>query len=193
MKTVVIVGVGALGSHVVQFLRNEDVRLRIIDFDRVERKNTMSQFHAKSSVGRNKVMGLAKTMDFLWGVKVDQVGHKLTSDNTGQLLGGYDVIVDCLDNAPARKLVSEYGWAEGGGSPILHGALAPEGGFGRVIWNDDFEADEGGEGAATCEDGAHLPFIAITAAYMARAVQVYLATGRHVGYQIAPTGMVIAV
>jgi len=169
------------------------VRLRVIDFDRVERKNTQSQFHAKSSVGRNKVLARAKTMDFLWGVKVDQVPHKLTADNVAQLLDPHDVIVDCLDNAPARKLVSDFGWKDGVGAPILHGALAPEGGFGRVIWNDEFEADAGGEDAATCEDGAHLPFIAITAAYMARAVQLYLATSKHVGFQSAPTGMVIAV
>lgn len=55
---IVIVGVGALGSHLVQFIRNEQVDIRIIDFDRVEQKNVMSQFHGKPGVGKSKVAAL---------------------------------------------------------------------------------------------------------------------------------------
>ena len=47
VKAVIVVGVGALGSHVVQLLRNADATIRVIDFDKVEQKNVASQFHGK--------------------------------------------------------------------------------------------------------------------------------------------------
>ena len=46
MKTVVIVGVGALGSHVALLGRNWGVQLKLVDFDRIEQKNTQAQFHS---------------------------------------------------------------------------------------------------------------------------------------------------
>ena len=66
-KIVTIVGVGALGSHLVQFLRSEDVTINVIDFDRVEQKNTQSQFHSKPSVGKMKASALKQSMQFLYG------------------------------------------------------------------------------------------------------------------------------
>ena len=186
MKTIIVVGVGALGSHVVQLLRNVNASIRVIDFDRVEQKNTMSQFHAKSSTGKNKVESVKQTMQFLWGTKLGTVPHKLTVENDSQLLTGADLLIDCLDNAPARKIVQNF--ARRTQTPCLHGALAPDGGFGRVVWDLSFKVDEGSEGAATCEDGQHLPFIALTSAYMARSAQVFLSQGKMVGYEISPGG-----
>src|SRR5215813_4553014 len=104
MKKVTIVGAGALGSHAAVLLRN-DAELRVIDFDRVERKNVLSQFHAKPSVGKNKAEAVKQSMSFLFDVKVEAVPHKLGAANTEQLLSGAEVIIDCLDNAEARLLV----------------------------------------------------------------------------------------
>ncbi len=187
MKTIVIVGVGAIGSHAVQFCRGLGVNLRVIDFDNVERKNILSQFHGKPSVGKSKVAGLKQTMDFLWGVKIEVNAHKLVDGNADQLLGKADLIVDCLDNGAARRIVQ--GYARKTGVPCLHGALAADGTFGRVIWDEHFVIDdEAGAGAATCEDGEHLPFIVKTSAYLARAIQIFLKDGRKIGFQVHPVG-----
>jgi len=189
MKNVTIVGVGALGSHVVQFLRNTEVNLKIIDFDRVERKNTASQFHSKGSVGKGKTAGLQQTMNFIWGRKIEVIPHKLTSDNVTQLLGGADLVIDCLDNGEARRIVQKFTRAED--IACLHGALDANGTFGQVIWNEDFKIDdEPTEGAATCEDGAHIAFIAVASAYLTKAAQVYVADGRKIGFQINPGGAI---
>jgi molybdopterin-synthase adenylyltransferase len=192
MKTIVIVGVGALGSHVVQFARNFEARLRLIDFDRVERKNVLSQFHGQKGVGKNKVQSVAQVMQFLFGQKVEGVPHKLTADNVEQLLGGADIIVDCLDNGEARRLVQ--GFVSKTGTPCLHGALAADGAYGMAVWDGNGRIgfrvdDEPGGGAATCEDGEHLPFIAITSAYMARSIQQFLLDGTMVGYHVHPGGV----
>lgn len=190
MKTVVVVGVGALGSHVVQLLRNEAAMLKLIDFDRVERKNVLSQFHGKPSVGKLKVQGLQGTMQFLFGVATTVVPHKLAADNAHQLLGGADLVLDCLDNGAARRVVQEF--ARTHGVPCLHGALAAAGGgFGRVVWDDLFVIDdEAGQGAATCEGGDELPFIGLVSSVLARAAQDFLRHGRQHSYQVHGGGVV---
>lgn len=186
MKTITVVGVGALGSHLVPLLRNE-AKFRVVDFDRVEQKNTLSQFHGRNTVGKGKVQAITQVMNFLWGVRIGGTPHKLVADNVDQLLGGSDIIVDCLDNGQARRLVQAY--AKRTKTPCLHGALAADGGFGRVVWTKDFQIDdEPAEAAATCEDGAHLPFIVIVSAYMARAIQIFLHDDRKVGFQVFPEG-----
>jgi molybdopterin/thiamine biosynthesis adenylyltransferase len=195
-QTVIIVGVGALGSHLAQFLRNE-ANLFVIDFDRVEAKNVLSQFHGKPNVGKNKVTSLGQLTNYLWGHKVDGATVKLVDNNVDALLGREfrwpenivrkaDLIVDCLDNGAARRLVQAY--VRKHNVPCLHGALAADGGFGRVIWDEHFQIDdEDAAGAPTCEDGAHLPFIAMVSAFLAKSAQTFLANGKRQGWSIAPT------
>lgn len=189
LKHITVVGVGALGSHLVQFIRSEDVKIKVIDFDRVEQKNVQSQFHSKPNVGKLKVLSLNQSMQFLYGTKIECVSGKLVENNADVLLSKADLIVDCLDNGEARRLIQ--GYARANDTPCLHGALAPDGSFGRVIWDEQFVIDsEAGQGGATCENGEFLPFIAITSAYLARAVQIFLATGKKVGFSISPNGVV---
>jgi len=194
-KTVIVVGVGALGSHLVQFLRNE-ANLFLIDFDRIEAKNMLSQFHGKPGGGKLKVDALKNTMQFLWGLKLDGVTVKLVDNNVDALLGREfkwpvgitrkaDLVVDCLDNGKARRLVQ--GYVRQHNIPCLHGALAADGGFGRVIWDENFHIDDAAAGVPTCEDGAHLPFIATVSAFLARSAQVFLTNGKKQGWSIAPT------
>jgi len=185
---ITIIGVGALGSHLVQAIRNEDVALKIVDFDRVEFKNVASQFHFSKSVGKKKTDALKQAMQFCYGRKIEVVGNKLTSDNVEQLLAGADLIIDCLDNGTARRLVQ--GYARAHEVACLHGALAADGGFGRVIWDEDFTIDdEAGAGDTTCEDGEFLPFIQIVSAYLALATQRFVKDGRKIGFSISPAGV----
>jgi len=190
-KQVTVVGVGALGSHFVQFMRSEDVRFKLIDHDRVESKNTLAQFHGKPSLGKFKTQALQSTMNMLFAVKMEPIANKLTSDNVTQLLSGADLIVDCLDNAEARRLIQQYVRA-GYGTPCLHGAVDAEGSFGRVVWDEVFTIDSGSASdTPTCEGGENLPFIASVAAFMARSAQTFLRTNVRMGYQISPGGVVI--
>lgn len=185
---VTIIGVGALGSHLVQFLRSEPVELRIIDFDRVEQRNLFSQFHGKPSAGKLKTEALQQTMQFLWGVKLKPLPRRLEPTNVKELIHGESaLVIDCVDNGATRRLIQQH--VRDHGLPCLHGALAPNGGFGRVIWDEHFVIDdEAGQGAATCEEAAHLPFIGITSTYLAYAAQRFLRTGKKIGFSISPAG-----
>jgi predicted ThiF/HesA family dinucleotide-utilizing enzyme len=190
MGRVTIVGVGALGSHAVQLLRNVDATLLVIDMDRVEQKNTQSQFHGKSSVGKLKVQSLAQTMHFLFARKIEQNPNKLIADNVHALLGGSSLVVDCLDNGEGRRIIQ--GYVRKQGIPCLHGALSANGEFGRVVWDESFVIDdEGSVGGATCEDGEHLPFISIVSSYLAHAAKVFLTKGKKVGYSISPSSLLV--
>ncbi len=187
MQRVTVVGVGALGSHLVQFLRNEPAALKIIDCDRVEQRNLASQFHGRPHLGKLKAESLKQTVQFLYGRPIEAVPHRLAASNVEVLLGGSDLIVDCLDNAETRQLVQRH--VREHTLPCVHGALAADGAFGRVVWDEAFVIDEeANQGAATCTGGEFLPFIALTAAYLARAVQEFLASGTRRGYSISTVG-----
>jgi len=188
-KRVIIAGVGALGSHLAQFIRNEDIKLVVVDHDKVEQKNVLSQFHGKASVGKNKAQSMAQTMKFLNGMKLEALPRKIVANNVDALLKKSDLVIDCLDNLEARTLIQDY--VRKNNIPCVHGALAADGAFGRVIWDEQFVIDpEAGMGGATCEDGEHLAFIGIVSTYLARSVHEYLDTDKKFGYQINPTGAI---
>lgn len=188
-KTITIVGVGALGSHVALLLRNEG-QLRIIDFDRVESKNTMSQFHAVGDTGQLKTTALSRALQGLFRIKAFGYSTKLVQENAFQLLHGSDLIIDCLDNAEGRQVVQSFarGLIDNGGRAqqisCLHGGLAAGGVFGRAVWDEHFVIDEAPAGGATCEDGAFLPHIALVSATIAYAAQRFLRDGKRESFMV---------
>lgn len=187
MINITIVGVGALGSNLVPIIRNEAI-VKVIDYDKVEKRNVLSQFHGNSSVGKNKAKALQQSMNFFFGKKIEAIPFKLTNDNVNELLINSNIIIDCLDNAESRQIVQNY--VREHDVPCLHGALAADGGFGRVVWDESFTIDsEGSEGAPTCEGGEHLPFIVTVSSYLARAIQTFVKDGSKDAYQITPRGV----
>jgi predicted ThiF/HesA family dinucleotide-utilizing enzyme len=183
VKNVIVVGAGALGSHVALFIRNL-AQIKIIDFDHIEQKNVLSQFHSKGNVGKSKVESLKQTMNFLFGIKLNTIGNKLVDNNSKQLLNGTDLIIDCLDNAEARRIVQKYARKEK--VPCLHGGLAADGAFGISVWDENYEVPDSQPGLPTCENGDQLPFIALVFAYIAKSAQEFLVDNKKYGYMISP-------
>jgi molybdopterin/thiamine biosynthesis adenylyltransferase len=186
--SVLIVGVGALGSHLLQFCRNMDFQFVIIDFDRVEAKNTKSQFHSVMGLGKNKTKALADLMRGLYKRDVATVPYKLEPQNIETVMHGVSLAVDCTDNEDARKLLQD--WCRIWDIPLLHGALAANGQYGRVMWMEFFKIDENSGGAATCENGEFLPFIAFVSSIMALELQNFLATGKKRSFHVTPGGII---
>jgi molybdopterin/thiamine biosynthesis adenylyltransferase len=186
-ERIVIVGLGALGSHVALLLRNEKPKLRLVDFDSIEQKNCQAQFHSKQMLRANKATSLNKNLNFLFGTQTEVFQVKLSKDNTSQILGGSYLVLDCTDNVEARNVIKDYTWQHH--IPCLHGALSADGSFARIIWDEDFVADdEKEEGAETCVDGENLPFFAASAALMAMVVQRFLKNNARHSYQLTPSG-----
>ena len=181
---IVIVGVGALGSHTAMFLRNVG-NLTFVDHDRTEAKNILSQFHTKMGSGKNKALGLQQALLGLFGVKAEAVPHRLVPDNAEAILGSAGLVIDCTDNAAARRCIQTY--VRSKNIPCLHGCLSLDGQFARVIWDDIFKEDEEGiEGQATCEDGQNLPFHALAGAQIAIVAQRFLKTGVRTSLMLLP-------
>jgi molybdopterin/thiamine biosynthesis adenylyltransferase len=191
-KKITIVGVGALGSHVLFLARNWPVQIKVIDFDRVEQKNTQAQMHTRMSLGKNKAQAIQQAMQGMYGLKIEAVPHKLSSQNVEQLLRDSDLVLDCTDNIAARQVIQNYirNAATYPELPCLHGSLSAAGDFARVVWTEHFKPDaEGTEGAATCENGVQLPFFALAAAYMAQEAQRFLREGTKRSLMITPTSV----
>jgi len=186
-RTVVIVGDGAIGSQVRTNARNWGATLRVIDFDKVEMKNTQAQMHPVQSRGKNKAQSAQSVMRGMWGWKIEAIPHKLTPDNSRQLLGDADLIIDCTDNVDARTTIMAA--SREFNIPCLHGCLSPAGNFARVVWTEHFKPDQEDAGVPTCEDGEHLPFFALAGAHIAQEAQRFLKDGTKRSLMILPTSV----
>jgi predicted ThiF/HesA family dinucleotide-utilizing enzyme len=187
---VVIVGVGALGSHAVLLSRNLPVELTIVDFDRVEQKNVLAQLHPKTALGRNKAESLRQTMLGLFGTKIAAIPHKLVDDNVEALLGRADLVVDCVDNGETRRRIQRY--VREKAKPCVHGALSADGQFGRVVWDEVLAIDdEDSAGQATCEDGGQLPFVGLAASVLAGVLQAFVERGERRSLHLSAAGITV--
>lgn len=107
---VLIVGAGALGSAVIQYLAAAGVgTIGIVDFDEVSPGNLQSQvIHGTKDVLRPKTASAKDSVKAINPkIKVEAIRAKLGTDNAEEIIGDYDIVVDCTDNYPARYLVND--------------------------------------------------------------------------------------
>ncbi len=192
MKRIVFAGVGALGSNAVVLCRNLAVQLVLVDFDRVESKNCLSQAFVKPSVGKNKAEALKLQLSNFWGIKAESFGVRIGEDNVEALCETADLVVDAFDNAKSRRILSAWARsATGANKALVHAAVSADGTFGLVRWDERFTPDEESEEEeATCEGGEHLPLIALVATTLARSIQDYVRDGTKHDAMVSLSGVV---
>lgn len=178
---ITIVGLGAIGSHVAVSLRNAGP-LRLVDFDRVEGKNTLAQFYGKPAVGRNKAQALSQSLQGLWGIRTEVFPVRLSNLNLAEILGGSELVLDCTDNIEARTLQQTF--CRERGIPLLHAAISPGGDYGRVVWTDRFTPDPESGSGATCENGDNLSFHLMVGAQTAQTALVWLRKSRQYSFDM---------
>ncbi|XP_038606351.1 adenylyltransferase and sulfurtransferase MOCS3 [Tachyglossus aculeatus] len=111
-SSVLVVGCGGLGCPLAQYLAAAGVgRLGLLDPDTVEPSNLQRQVlhgEAAARAGRPKAHSAAAALRRL-NSAVQVVAHAgaLRPANAAALVGRYDVVADCSDNAPTRYLVSD--------------------------------------------------------------------------------------
>src|SRR3954467_14302 len=130
MRRIVFCGVGALGSNAVVGCRTLEATLALVDFDRAESKNCLSQAFVKQSIGKNKADALKLQLSNFWGVKAEAFGVRIEEGNVATLCGAADLLIDAFDNAKSRRLLSAY--AREHGKPLVHAAVSADGTFGLV-------------------------------------------------------------
>jgi sulfur-carrier protein adenylyltransferase/sulfurtransferase len=123
-SSVLIVGVGALGSPAALYLAAAGVgTIGLADHDHVRLSNLQRQvIHSMSGLNRSKVDGAARTVGALNpDVKVDAIEATVDEHNAMELLQRYDVIVDGTDTFHARYLLSDAAYLLR--KPLVHGSI----------------------------------------------------------------------
>ena len=185
----VFCGGGALGSHALYLARSlgDDVRLAVIDDDRVETKNLVSQWLVKPMVGKNKATALKLQMGNFFGRQIEAFPVRLGTHNVRELLGQADLVIDAFDNGASRQVIQDF--VRETETSCVHAGLAADGGFGAVRWDRDFVIDhEPIEGQATCEGGEFLPLIVQVSASVVEAIREFRANALETSWNIHPRG-----
>ena len=120
---VAVVGAGGLGSAALTYLALAGVGyLRIIDPDAVELTNLNRQMlHAETSIGKHKVDSAAERLKALNSdITIETFPESITDRNALELIADC-LIVDALDNLPARLILNRAALRMN--RPLFHGAV----------------------------------------------------------------------
>ena len=107
---VLLLGAGGLGSPAALYLAAAGVgTLGIVDSDEVDLSNLQRQvIHSSERIGMPKVQSAEQTITALNpDVQVQKYPVRLGPENIIEIISGYDVIVDGLDNFPTRYLLND--------------------------------------------------------------------------------------
>jgi molybdopterin/thiamine biosynthesis adenylyltransferase len=108
--SVLVVGTGGLGSPALLYLAAAGVgRLGLVDSDVVELSNLQRQIlHATDDVGRLKTESGAQTLRALNpDVTIERHQVRFDARNARELVRGYDVMIDAVDNFESRFLLND--------------------------------------------------------------------------------------
>jgi adenylyltransferase/sulfurtransferase len=121
---ILIAGAGGLGSPIATYLALAGVgRIVIVDNDTVEVSNLNRQtLHWSSDVGRKKTTSAEEKIRAMNPyVEVEAISCTIEKANVTGVVGDADLIVDALDNFPARYLLNSV--AVKRHIPFFHGAV----------------------------------------------------------------------
>ncbi|MCM1137767.1 MAG: HesA/MoeB/ThiF family protein [Muribaculum sp.] len=182
---VLIIGAGGLGSPVALYLAAAGVgTIGIMDADTVSLSNLQRQIiHHTSDIGRLKVESARDTMTSINpNINVNAYPTFLTVDNADEIIGNYDITIDCTDNLSARLLINDT--CVKIGKPYIYGAVYRFSGQlfthvpGKATYRDIFEASEGVDERPCAIDGIMNTVVGVIGALQAtEAVKWLLMTG----------------
>jgi adenylyltransferase/sulfurtransferase len=109
-SSVLIIGAGGLGSPIAVYLALAGIgKIGIVDFDVVDISNLQRQIlHQNEDIGKPKAVSAKETIN-AYNPDVEVVVHEvpITSDNSMEIIGQYDYIINGADNFAARYLVND--------------------------------------------------------------------------------------
>lgn len=123
-KKAAVIGCGGLGGHLIELLARIGIgSIRAVDGDVFEETNLNRQLLSEVPlIGTRKAEAAAKRVERINpDVSVEAVHGFLTEENAAELIAGCDVVLDALDNIPARKALARA-CAEAG-IPYVYGAI----------------------------------------------------------------------
>ena len=121
---VFIAGAGGLGSSAAIYLTAAGVgKICVVDHDCVELSNLNRQIlHWDEDVGKKKAASATEKLKRLnREVEIEAIEETITEANVYQLVDGFDLIVDAMDNLPTRYLLNKAALEKN--IPFFHGAI----------------------------------------------------------------------
>jgi molybdopterin/thiamine biosynthesis adenylyltransferase len=171
-KRIAICGAGAVGSTLADTLARQGLQhLRVIDFDRVEKRNLATQTYTTEDVGALKVQALKEQIFRATEVEIEAVPKKLTPENAAKLLKDVDLVIDGFDTSASRQAVTTACAA----IPCLHVGLFP--GYGEARWNEGYRVPGDPPAEAPCDQPLARNLIQLTCAVAAELALRFLRTG----------------
>jgi adenylyltransferase/sulfurtransferase len=131
--TVFLAGAGGLGSPAALYLAAAGVgRLMICDHGSVELSNLNRQvLYCETDLGSPKAETAARRLGVInSGIQVVPLSEEIDRSSIARLTGGAGILIDCLDNFPARRALNEYAVASR--TPLIHAAV--EGLYGQITF-----------------------------------------------------------
>ncbi len=122
--TVFIAGAGGLGSPVAIYLAVAGIgHIKICDFDNLDLTNLNRQIlHDHARIGINKAVSGKNTIERMNpDIEVTAIQEMIVAENVDDLIANSDIIVDCLDNFPARYILNESAIRKG--IPLVYGSI----------------------------------------------------------------------
>lgn len=170
MNHIVLLGAGALGSHIAMQLAAPDQHWMLIDDDRVAEDNILTSAYSSEHISILKVHALEEML--IRKCNQIEVDARPTRMEWGTLWSERDIVLDCFDNAASRRLTI-------GVNHCLHVAVSPER-IGVIHWEGIFQhadtSEEAGQHICTHQVGQQI--IQLTATVAVGVVREYLSTGR---------------
>ena len=108
--SVLIIGIGGLGSSVIQYLNAAGVgKIGIVDYDKVELSNLNRQLIYKNSdIGKSKVDVASNYISELnSSTKIEIFKMRIDEKNLPNIIGDYDILADCTDNLETRLSIND--------------------------------------------------------------------------------------
>ena len=186
MDKVIILGCGAIGSYVAEFLASDQISLELVDDDIVEHDNIETSAYGHTDIGQPKVMALTRR---LWqDAHCQAMPHNITLDRQQmnfilhRIVGTKTsdskvIVVDCFDNSEARSYSVSLSF------PTLHcGVSGPN--MGSTIWNEHYtlhQSPERGEDTF-CTHMMGKAILRHTASLAANVIIHYLETGEKLSF-----------
>ncbi len=120
-RCVGIAGVGGLGSTIATALTRVGIgHLIIVDFDLVEPSNLNRQQYFTDQIGLPKVQALQENLRRINpGIKITAIQQRITAENLSNLFGQVDVMVEALDAAEQKAMLTSNFLQKFPGTPLV--------------------------------------------------------------------------
>lgn len=174
-KRVLIIGVGGVGQHVSTYLVTNGVtNLTIVDCDKVELSNLNRQILlSELDLGKLKVEVVKSALlSRNSEAHINSISLKVDESNIDELVKGYDLVIDAVDNWKAKLIIAEA--CKDNKVPFLHIGVDGYKGQYCLFINKSLLDITNSDTISSPKDGVFGPMVGLISSYASLIAMRYL-------------------